>query len=174
MILLSVPPSSLGLSGLWLHLPVLPSQFSPCMGGFTRLGHGCVLYLALPSSQGCIPILTIKWHLCIVFTAPGHPESFYACSVKDSFVVWCLCSQGPWLPVTGQSLLATVSCWIFTVLYSPIDGFAIVNERNGGVFLVRPNKVDQYLIQCTTERSGNLSFEFSGFWIKSLLTFLDK
>lgn len=55
---LSVPPSSLGLSGLWQHLSALPSLFSPCMAGFVYLGRGYIPHLALPNSQGCISIMT--------------------------------------------------------------------------------------------------------------------
>lgn len=91
---------------------------SPCIGGPTCVGYGCILQLVLPHFQGGIPILTIKQHLYFVFTAPSHAELSWACITKAPFIVRCLWAHGPWLKITGQSLLATVSCWIFPVLYS--------------------------------------------------------
>lgn len=64
---------------IWLHLPVLLPLFPPSMEGFTPLGYSYILQLTLPSSQSCTPIVTIKWHLCFVFTAPDHPELTCPC-----------------------------------------------------------------------------------------------
>lgn len=82
VILLSFPPSSLGLSELRWHLPVLPSLFH------SVLEVSLVLDMV---ASGSVP--HPRWHshtdhqLYFVFTAPGHPELSCACITEAPFVV---------------------------------------------------------------------------------------